>query len=140
MFSLKNCPIPTKHAKLPLKTRFSLKTQFSLVLSHPIGYLDEWKWWSNSPYHSTCEGPLSEKLEFHWSSTNQWDFSTIQPKIRILRIKLLGKNHFSEKSIFIGSESTNRIPRLTVTRFELPASNYVWGTTFPKTRFSLVFG
>ena len=55
-------------------------------------------------------------------------------------MKLIRKSHFLEKSIFIGSESTNRILRQTVTRFELPAPDYVWGTTFSKTRFSLVSG
>ena len=65
-------------------------------------------------------------------------FREIRLWIRALHMKLTWYSSYSQKSILIGLLSTNRISRRTEFNFKLPPSNYVYGTTFSKTLFSLV--
>ena len=102
------------------------------------------------PWHSDLQHRFTLNIDFsqdliivgYWLSEKNSERirAQIQAHIRALRMKLLGNTLYLGKSIFIGYRSTDRVSTWTEVRFDFPTSSYASGTTFQKSRFSLVTG
>jgi hypothetical protein len=83
------------------------RSRFPLVPGRPMGLGGVWVSDSCSPHRETPRKLVSDELDFHWFSVDQWIFELFGCRIRVPRTEKPPESLFPANSISIGSSSTN---------------------------------